>query len=149
MTEIKDFIDADVPYEDVPRLSERYLDSFPTNMQGGSHFTLRAWFANVLVEREVLLKTVPINVEPRMAVLEIGWRPVSGPYPTFHGKLYALRGDTRSCRLEIEGSYAPPGGIAGAAFDAILGHRIAAESIHDLLVRFKDAFDELHKTALQ
>ena len=28
MTEIKDFIDADVPYEDVP--SERYLDSFPT-----------------------------------------------------------------------------------------------------------------------
>ena len=51
--------------------------------------------------------------------------------------------------MEIEGSYAPPGGIAGAAFDAILGHRIAAESIHDLLVRFKDAFDELHKTALQ
>ncbi|MGA2392191.1 MAG: hypothetical protein ABSH03_02435 [Candidatus Lustribacter sp.] len=144
MTNIKDFVDADVPYEDVPHLAERYLDSFPTNAHGGSHFTLRAWFANVLVEREVMLKAVPIKTEPRCAVLEVSWHPVSGPYPSFHGKLYAWRGDTRSCRLEIEGNYEPPGGIAGAAFDAILGHRIAAESIHDLLDRFKDAFADLH-----
>ena len=148
MTKINDFIDADVPYEDVPRLAERYLESFPTNGRGGSHFTLRAWFANVLVEREVMLKAVPIVVEPRFAVLEISWHPVSGPYPTFRGKLYAVRGDNRSCRLEIDGSYEPPGGIAGAAFDAILGHRIAAESIHDLLARFKNAFEELHQSAV-
>jgi uncharacterized membrane protein len=45
--------------------------------------------------------------------------------------------------LEIEGNYEPPGGVAGAAFDAILGHRIAAESIHDLLVRFQSAFETL------
>ena len=144
MTNIKDFVDADVPYEDVPQLAVRYLDSFPTNARGGSHFTLRAWFANVLVEREVMLKAVPIKTEPRCAILEVSWHPVSGPYPSFHGKLYAWRGDPRSCRLEIEGNYEPPGGIAGAAFDAILGHRIAAESIHDLLDRFKDAFADLH-----
>jgi uncharacterized membrane protein len=47
--------------------------------------------------------------------------------------------------LEIEGNYAPPGGIAGAVFDAILGHRIAAESIHDLLLRFKFAFETLNE----
>jgi uncharacterized membrane protein len=143
MTSIQDFIDTDVPYEDVPHLAERYLKSFPSNESGGSYFTLRAWFANVLVEREVMLKAAPIKTDPLYAVLEVSWRPVSGPYPTFKGKLLALRGASRSCRLEIEGNYEPPGGVAGAAFDAILGHRIAAESIHDLLVRFQSAFETL------
>jgi uncharacterized membrane protein len=144
MTSIRDFIDSNVPYEDVPHLAVRYLESFPSN-ESGSHFTLRAWFGNVLVEREVMLKAVPIKTEPRFAVLEVSWRPVSGPYPTFKGNLFALRGDSGSCRLEIEGNYAPPGGIAGAVFDAILGHRIAAESIHDLLLRFKFAFETLNE----
>ena len=146
MTNIQDFIETDVPYEDVPHLAQRYLESFPSNV-GGSHFTLRAWFGNVLVEREVMLAAVPIKIEPRFAVLEVSWRPVSGPYPTFKGKLFALRGDRSSCRLEIEGNYDPPGGVAGAVFDAILGHRIAAESIHDLLVRFKSAFETLNEGA--
>lgn len=142
MTKIVDFVDADVPYEEVPRLAERYLDSFPTS-EHGSHFTMRAWFANVMVEREVLLKAVPLGTDPRYAVFDISWHPVSGPYPTFHGRLYALRGDAHSCRLEIDGSYEPPGGVAGAAFDAILGRRIASESIKDLLLRFKAGFEDL------
>lgn len=143
MTNIEAFVDAGVPYEDVPNLAVRYLDSFPSNFHEGSHFTLRAWFANVMVEREVLLKAVPVKTEPRCAILDISWHPVSGPYPSFQGKLFAWRGDNSSCRLEIEGSYKPPGGVAGAAFDAVLGHRIAAETIQDLLTRFKAAFEGL------
>jgi hypothetical protein len=143
MTNIEAFVDADVAYENVPGLARRYLESFPTNEREGSHFMLRAWFANVLIEREVMLKALPVKTEPRCAILKVNWHPISGPYPTFKGKLFAWRGICRSCRLEIEGGYEPPGGVAGAAFDAVLGHRIAAETIHDLLARFKTAFEGL------
>jgi uncharacterized membrane protein len=144
MTKIAESIGADVPYEDVPELAYRYLDSFPSNERDGSHFTMRAWIANVMVEREVMLKMVPVKTDPRAAVLDIRWRPVSGPYPSFKGQLLARRGDAHSCRLEIDGEYVPPGGIAGAAFDAVLGRRIAEEGVLDLLERFRKAFEQLH-----
>jgi uncharacterized membrane protein len=144
MTKIAESIGAGVPYEDVPELAYRYLGSFPSNERDGSHFTMRAWIANVMVEREVMLKMVPVKTDPRAAVLDIRWRPVSGPYPSFKGQLLARRGDAHSCRLEIEGEYIPPGGIAGAAFDAALGRRIAEEGVLDLLERFEVAFEQLH-----
>ena len=141
MTKIALSTVLDVPYENVPSLTHRYLESFPSNECEGSYFTIRAWIAGVLLEREVILKAVPLVTEPRFAVMEIRWHPISGPYPSFKGRLLARRGDISSCRLEIEGEYAPPGGIVGAAFDAVLGHRIAEEGVMDLLDRFKSAFE--------
>ena len=104
---------------------------------------MRAWIANVMVEREVMLKMIPVKTDPRLAMLEIRWHPVSGPYPSFTGTLLARRGDGHSCRLEIEGEYTPPGGIAGAAFDAVLGRGIAVEGVLDLLKRLQTAFEGL------
>jgi len=80
----------------------RYLESFPSN-ESGSHFTLRAWFGNVLVEREVMLKAVPIKTEP----VSLYSRLAGVRFPALSNvqrKPFCIAWDSGSCRLEIEGT---------------------------------------------
>jgi hypothetical protein len=82
---------------------------------------------------------------PGLEVLDVHWRPLGDePYPTFVGTLCADQEDAGSCLLVLGGEYVPPGGIAGAAFDALAGHFIAQESIRDLLGTLKAEFEALH-----
>ncbi len=64
------------------------------------------------------------------------WKPKSGPYPEFDGEL-TVRADENyeSSLLELQGSYRPPGGAFGAAFDAAIGGRIATATAQALLQR--------------
>jgi hypothetical protein len=48
------------------------------------------------------------------------------------------------CRLDLEGDYVPPLGAAGAAFDAVLGKRIAQATVGDLLLRLKAVCEEAY-----
>jgi len=66
----------------------------------------------------------------------IHWTPKSGPYPDFDGEL-TVRADEnyQSSLVELKGSYRPPGGAAGQAFDSVLGGHIAAETAQALLER--------------
>lgn len=61
----------------------------------------------------------------------IAWHPVpSGPYPSFHGTMRLVpKRDTRMTTLEVSGSYEPPLGVLGAAFDRVIGRRIAAATL--------------------
>jgi hypothetical protein len=84
----------------------------------------------------------------------IHWTPRAGPYPDFDGELTVRADETyETCRLELRGSYRPPGGVAGAAFDKVLGHRIAYATARALLQRVGDGMearytaDELAKEA--
>ncbi len=66
----------------------------------------------------------------------ISWKPQSGPYPQFDGELTVRADETYSTsRLELKGSYWPPGGALGAAFDWALGGRIASATASALLQR--------------
>lgn len=142
MTKISEHIYVDVPLERIPKLAEAYLESLPYSARDGAHTVLRGWVANIVVECEVLLKLSPLDRSPGREVLEIAWRPLGeGPYPSFAGTLVAEGLNAVSCRLELNGEYLPPGGIVGAAFDAVLGHQIAGESARDLLATFKHAFE--------
>jgi len=61
-----------------------------------------------------------------------------GPYPAFDGQLVVAQDETyETCRLVIDGSYTPPGKVAGAAFDAVLGSRIASATAKELLERMR------------
>ena len=62
------------------------------------------------------------------------WHPQSGPFPDFEGEL-TVRADEdyTSAALELRGNYEPPGGVAGAAFDAIVGSRLASATARELL----------------
>jgi hypothetical protein len=64
----------------------------------------------------------------------IHWTPQSGLYPEFEGELTVRADETyETSRLELRGSYRPPGGIAGAAFDLVAGGRIASATAQALL----------------
>ena len=65
----------------------------------------------------------------------VSWRPEPGGiYPSFEGVLTIVDADNaRATILELEGQYEPPLGMAGAAFDAAIGHRIATATANRLL----------------
>jgi hypothetical protein len=70
-------------------------------------------------------------------VLLIEWTPKGwSPYPAFSGTVHVYpEADPQSARLEIDGAYEPPGGLAGRAFDALIGARMALVSLTDLVER--------------
>lgn len=72
-------------------------------------------------------------------VFEIHWESADGgPYPACDCTLTIAEDETyESCRLMLEGKYTPPGGAAGAAFDAVLGSRIADATARELLERMR------------
>jgi hypothetical protein len=73
----------------------------------------------------------------------IHWKPQGGPYPEFEGELTVRADETyETSRLELRGSYSPPGGIAGAAFDVVAGGRIASATAQALLRHIGDEMEE-------
>jgi hypothetical protein len=66
----------------------------------------------------------------------IHWKAESGSYPEFDGEL-TVRADWTyaTARLELEGTYRPPGGALGKAFDLAAGARIAKDTAQVLLQR--------------
>jgi uncharacterized membrane protein len=145
MSAIAESVTVAVPFENVPSSIRRYLAAFPSNEREGAHYTLRAWAGGIATEHEILLKVVPEPPQPQREILDVRWRSLdAGPYPVFDGTLVASPVDAGSCRLELCGSYAPPGGVAGAAFDALLGRGIAVEGARDLLARFKAGLEAEH-----
>jgi hypothetical protein len=148
MTAITESVIVAVPFAQVPNLTRRYLAGFPSNEHEGVHFTLRAWVGGIVAEHEILMKVDAEPDRPALEVVDIHWQSQDGgPYPEFTGTLSARPVDAGSCTLELAGSYTPPGGAAGAAFDALLGHNIAREGARDVLARFKSAFEALHAEA--
>jgi hypothetical protein len=65
----------------------------------------------------------------------VNWQPHGGgPFPSFSGTL-TVRADEdyTGCILELAGAYDPPMGALGAAFDAVVGSRLAAGTAAELL----------------
>ena len=72
-------------------------------------------------------------------VFDLHWESADGgPYPVFDGTLTVAEDETyESCRIILEGSYTPPGWVAGAIFDAALGSKIASATADELLARIR------------
>ncbi len=98
----------------------------------------------VKLERIAIATLVPRHapgeIMPHYAVT---WAPESsGPYPTFTGDLAIESGDDyHTFYLVLKGSYEPPLGAVGAAFDAVLGHRIAETTARNLLATIADSIE--------
>lgn len=77
----------------------------------------------------------------------VTWEALGGgPFPRFTGKL-AVKGDEDydSFRLVLEGTYDPPLGAAGEAFDVLVGHWIAIVTARDLLERVREAVETAYR----
>jgi hypothetical protein len=141
MSEIHAFITVDVPFERTPELAKRYLAAQRRD-EGDAIVPLQLQVGDLTVERDVRLNVAPARRYPGYEVMDIRWHADGGgPYPAFRGTLSAEQGGRTYCRLELDGGYEPPGSIAGAAFDAVIGKGIAEAGARALLERFKIAFE--------
>jgi hypothetical protein len=73
----------------------------------------------------------------------VSWEAVGGgPFPRFAG-MVDIEGDEDddSFRLVLRGSYDPPLGTVGEAFDAVVGRWIAIATARDLLDRIREAVE--------
>ena len=76
----------------------------------------------------------------------IHWKPQSGLYPEFDGELTVRADETyETSLLELQGSYRPPAGALGAAFDWAAGSRIATATAQALLRRIGDGMEAQYR----
>jgi hypothetical protein len=91
------------------------------------------------VERNVEIRLSAKPGYPGYRFLDVEWKPKDGgPYPVFHGTLSVADEGAGWSRIDLDGTYQPPFGLAGAAFDAAVGHRIAEATASELLSQFRD-----------
>ena len=77
----------------------------------------------------------------------VGWAPrEGGPYPIFSGT-FTIDGadDYDRFWLVLDGSYEPPIGLIGGAFDALAGRFIARATARDLLGRIRDGVEAAYE----
>jgi hypothetical protein len=73
-----------------------------------------------------------LSVAPRREGVAFSWRPKWRGFPTFGATLTIQRHGKRT-ELILEGSYEPPGGLAGRLFDRVLGRSLASRTMDDFL----------------
>ncbi len=106
-------------------------------------FPLPRFFVDGLtLEKRVL---VQLHFDPGASgnhALTIEWEPLGGgPLPSFLGTVAATPQAEAACTLTIAGRYAPPGGIAGIAFDTLVGGRIASATLMALIQQLKNSIE--------
>ena len=74
---------------------------------------------------------------------KVAWAPADpGPFPLFIGALRVeATDDYESFLLVLEGTYEPPLGALGAAFDSLIGSRIAGVCARNLLARIAEEIE--------
>ncbi len=96
------------------------------------------------LERTAIATLTPLHARGEMLPhYAVNWTPErSGPYPTFNGDLAIENADDyHSFYLVLKGTYEPPLGVLGAAFDAVVGHRIAELTARNLLATIADSIE--------
>lgn len=142
------------PYTRAKGYLREALQSLAATQQT-QRLTLRVPFADRYGLRKDVLVTYGTGVDPMHfdEPWDVHWVPEGGgPYPAFDGEL-TIRADQDypTSIIELTGSYKPPLGVAGAAFDALAGSRIAAATAQTLLQQLGDAMErryeseEMHK----
>lgn len=120
------------PLPSADRLLSAYLAAHRTTKGDGARLILHA--ANLSEPAIVSVAGAhrPADMTPRYAV---HWEAEHGEgFPVFDGTLTIdADEDYTAFWLVLEGTYEPPGGLAGKTFDVLLGHRIAAETARNLL----------------
>jgi hypothetical protein len=124
----------------------RFLTAFyqaHRTQEGEACLTLHA--GDLAREARVTLTSTPVpgTMTPHYTV---SWKDeLDGPYPIFNGTIVIESdNDYNAFWLDLQGGYAPPGGLGGAVFDAIVGKRIAAVTaetlLHEIAVEIEHRF---------
>jgi len=132
MSTIRDFTTVKCPFDELPDRLYAHFDG------GDATMPLRVRIGDLKLERDVEFHLNTKPAYPGYKLLDVSWKPADGgPYPAFAGTLSIAEDAVGWSRIEIDGTYRAPFGIAGAAFDAALGHRIAEGTVTELLAEIK------------
>lgn len=76
------------------------------------------------------------GAEAPAARYDVVWESAAGgPFPRFEGRLTLTDDDAGGTLVALDGSYEPPLGPLGSAFDTVIGHAIAESTGNDLVER--------------
>jgi len=98
---------------------------------------------NVTVETQRALVDDKTDAVRGHDALTISWQPRWSAFPSFRG-LATVRPQSPGSILALEGSYEPPGGLAGQIFDRLIGGRLANSTMDHLLDRLRRYINDRH-----
>jgi hypothetical protein len=96
----------------------------------------------LVMERDVKVRFSSVEHGERGSrQFRVSWGPCEGgPYLAFEGTVEVMADEQPGgLRLILSGSYVPPAGIAGSAFDFIVGRRMARATARASLQRLRAA----------
>lgn len=142
MSAIHERVYVNCPFNKAPSFLNYYLEELArTTDPAGSILRLQVPLAtlgiptNLNIHRDVVARFAPPDNAYGKQRTAVTWTPEGGgPFPTFTGFI-SVEQDERygSSSLLLEGTYEPPLGTIGTAFDAVVGNRIAVATAHELL----------------
>lgn len=146
MSEVHECLTVLCPFDQVPNAAEAYVSSLPAE-NGKAVVVLRFTVGDLVIERRVDLTITHSRAYPGNEIMDIAWLP-HDPYPAFHGTLSAEEETGMFSRLDLDGEYVPPLGVAGVVFDAVVGHRIALAAARQLLGEIKLGIEFAFQTGM-
>ncbi|MBV8364134.1 MAG: hypothetical protein JO193_06165 [Candidatus Eremiobacteraeota bacterium] len=153
MTKIKQSVLVDCPLHEIMYYAERYFSVHRKGQEQGT-FTLTVDSAALNMPGRVQAShQVNVAYEVKKAAgneadaISLAWDPQDKMMPRFAGVLHAERSEGAHSTLILEGTYNPPFGAVGAAFDAVLGQRIASATANSLLEDIKTFIEESYGVA--
>lgn len=146
MSTVHEVVTVLCPFERVPLAAANFLRSLPAE-DGVPIIPIRVVVGDLTVERSADLFLKHARAYPGYEIMDIRFRPHDGGlYPEFRGTLSVEEGGPGFSRLDLDGAYEPPLGIAGAMLDAIALHHIAVLACRAVLETLKDGFQASFKT---
>lgn len=140
MSNVRERLFIDAPYTQTVVAVERRLGLGPGHERGTCVLTLTLPIREDRELARVVTATTErtskdANYASHYALRWDAGRTASGiPTPGFAGTLAVGAGeDYNETRLELEGTYEPPGGAIGRAFDDLVGRRLAHATLTALL----------------
>ena len=141
MSEIHECLTVLCPFDKVPQAAVAYVAFLPVE-NGRPIVALRITVGDLIVERRADLVLKHARSYPGYEIMDIEWRPHDGGlYPVFRGILSVEEEAGNFCRLDLDGAYVPPLGLAGAVFDSVVGHHIALAAARELLDEIKTGLE--------
>ncbi len=141
MTKVRDVVSVRCPVRSGPGYLVAYFDRQGDGQTSDVTLTLHLQIVDVTVDREVVATLTKPTTWPQSR-FGFTWGPkAAGAYPVFEGHLDFEDDGAGRCRLVLAGSYKPPYGIAGKAFDAAFGKRIAVATVRELLSALKNELE--------
>jgi hypothetical protein len=144
MAYLRELIEAQSPPSLALAAIERYLASKRNVLNLIVPLGALGLPSNLELEKPVYVQFMParrnkLMLGRRNERLHLRWKP-DGPYPAFEGFL-AIRPWSGKTQIELRGSYEPPFGALGEAFDSAVGYRIAHATAHALLNDLKEELE--------